>query len=82
MAERGYKIIDQQAVHFITFAVVEWIDVFTRSMYADIVIESLNYCVEHKGLQVHAWVIPLFDLFRRASRSTDKKDFQSAVNRK
>ncbi len=24
MAERGYKIIDQQAVHFITFAVVEW----------------------------------------------------------
>ena len=57
MAERGYKIIDQQAVHFITFAVVEWIDVFTRSMYADMVVESLNYCVENKGLLAHAWII-------------------------
>jgi hypothetical protein len=25
MAERGYKIIDQQGTYFITFAVVEWI---------------------------------------------------------
>ncbi len=57
MAERGYKIIDQQGTYFITFAVVEWIDVFTRSIYADIVVESLNFCVENKGLQVHAWVI-------------------------
>jgi len=28
MSEGGYKIRNQQAVHFITFAVVEWIDVF------------------------------------------------------
>ena len=30
MKDDGYKIRDQYAVHFITFAVVEWIDVFTR----------------------------------------------------
>ena len=26
----GYKIRHQQAVHFITFATMQWIDVFTR----------------------------------------------------
>ena len=26
----GYKIRNQNAVHFITFAVVEWIDIFKR----------------------------------------------------
>jgi len=57
MAEGGYKIRDQNAIHFITFAVVEWIDVFTRSMYADIVFASLNHCQKTKGLNIHAWVI-------------------------
>ena len=57
MKNDGYKIRDQQGVYFITFAVVEWIDVFTRKEYADIVIESLRYCIQHKGLKVHAWCI-------------------------
>ncbi len=30
MSVDGYKIRDQQAVHFITFATVQWIDVFTH----------------------------------------------------
>jgi len=29
MLEGGYKIRNHGAVHFITFSVVEWIDVFT-----------------------------------------------------
>lgn len=37
----GYKIRNQQAVHFVTFAVVEWVDVFTRREYTCIVVESL-----------------------------------------
>jgi hypothetical protein len=41
MPEGGYQIRDQYAIHFITFAVVEWVDVFTRRDYADIVLESL-----------------------------------------
>jgi len=57
MAEGGYQIRDQFAVHFLTFAVVEWIDVFTRSFYADIVVESLKFCHEKKGLNIHAWCI-------------------------
>ncbi|MEI9811080.1 MAG: hypothetical protein WDO16_26115 [Bacteroidota bacterium] len=33
MNEGGYKIRNQAAIHFITFAVVEWVDVFTRKQY-------------------------------------------------
>ncbi len=47
----GYRIGDQEAIHFITFAVVEWVDVFTRQEYSNIVIESLKYCQESKGLE-------------------------------
>jgi REP element-mobilizing transposase RayT len=57
MSERGYKIRNQQAIHFITFAVVEWIDVFTRQQYRDVLVDSLNYCIKEKGLRLHAWVI-------------------------
>jgi putative transposase len=57
MAQGGYQIRDQYAVHFITFAVIEWIDVFTRSIYADIIVESLKFCQQKKSLNVHAWCI-------------------------
>ena len=57
MKNDGYKIRDQQGIYFITFAVVEWIDVFTRKEYSNIVKESLRYCIQHKGLKLHAWCI-------------------------
>jgi len=31
--------------------------VFIRREYKDILIESLRYCQENKGLKIHAWVI-------------------------
>lgn len=52
-----YKILDQNGLNFLTFTVVEWIDLFTRPAYKDIVIESLRHCQEEKGLLVHAYVI-------------------------
>ena len=57
MGADGYKIRDQQAVHFITFATVQWIDVFTRSDYVNIVVDSIAYCQKEKGLLVHAYCI-------------------------
>ena len=57
MSERGYSIKNQFAIHFVTFSVVQWVDVFTRREYADIVIESLKYCQKNKGLKIHAWCI-------------------------
>jgi len=57
MGEGGYKIRDQGGVYFISFAVVCWVDVFMRKDYRDIVIESLRYCQQNKGLLIHSWCI-------------------------
>lgn len=57
MGSGGYRIRNQQAIHFVTFAVVEWVDVFSRRGYVDIVLDSLRYCQQHKGLVIHAWCL-------------------------
>ena len=57
MSDRGYQIRDQHAIHFITFAVVQWVNVFSRKEYTDIVVESLKFCKANKGLRIHAWCI-------------------------
>ena len=57
MSEGGYKIRNQGAVHFITFAVVEWIDVFTRKQYRDVILDSIKFCQQQKGLKLHSWCI-------------------------
>ena len=54
---RKYKFCNEKGVYLISFATVNWIDVFTRSQYKDIVVDSMNYCIEEKGLDVFAWVI-------------------------
>lgn len=53
----GHKIINQNALHFITLTVVGWVDVFSRSIYRDLIIESLIYCQKEKGLIINAYVI-------------------------
>jgi putative transposase len=57
MSNGGYKIRNQGASHFITFAVVEWIDVFTRKQYCDIVLDSLKHCQSERGLVLNCWCI-------------------------
>lgn len=54
---RKYKFYNETGVYLISFSTVNWIDVFTRKMYKDILMDSINYCVENKGLEVYAWVI-------------------------
>ena len=54
---RKYAIRDQQAIHFVTFTVINWIDLFIRDEYRQIITDSLNYCSRHKGLNVHAYCI-------------------------
>jgi len=56
MSEK-YKVRDQDKLHFITFAVSYWIDLFTRNTYRNILVESLRHCQQNKGLELYAWVI-------------------------
>ncbi|MEO7446190.1 MAG: transposase, partial [Ferruginibacter sp.] len=35
----------------------QWVDVFTRNCYVEIVLDSLRFCIKEKGLNVHAWCL-------------------------
>ena len=52
-----YKILDQNGLNFVTFTIVDWIDLFTRSAYCDIVLDSLRFCQKEKQLNIYAYVI-------------------------
>jgi putative transposase len=52
-----YRIKDQFATYFITSTVHQWVDVFTRKDYIDVLLESLRFCQKEKGLKIYAWVI-------------------------
>ncbi|WP_428327356.1 REP-associated tyrosine transposase [Mucilaginibacter sp.] len=83
---RNYKFHNQERPYFVTFSVIKWIDVFTRREYKDIVVDSLKYCIENKGLLLYAWVImsnhvhliigtkdkPMQDILRDLKRHTSK----------
>jgi REP element-mobilizing transposase RayT len=54
---RNYKFHNPNGAYFISFAIVEWLDVFTRNEYKDIFLESLTYSQENKGMEIYAWCI-------------------------
>jgi len=53
----SYRIKEDNAMYFLTFSTVNWIDVFTRQRYRDILVDSLQYCQENKGLELYSWCI-------------------------
>ncbi|MFT5165852.1 MAG: putative transposase [Saprospiraceae bacterium] len=53
----AYKFRDPEALYFVTCTVIQWIDLFTRNTYRGILIDSLKYCQENKGLVIHAYCI-------------------------
>ena len=54
---RNYKFHNPEGLYFVSFAVVEWLDVFTRNHYKDILVDSLRYCQANKGMELIAWCI-------------------------
>ena len=54
---RKYKFHVNDKLYFISFAVVNWIDVFIKEEYKNVVIESWKYCQEKKGLEIYGWCI-------------------------
>ena len=43
--------------YFITMKVVEWIDLFTRLNHKRLITDSLNFCTQHKGLEIFGWCL-------------------------
>jgi putative transposase len=54
---RKYKFRDLRSLYFVTFAVVYWIDVFTRSEYKDTLLDAFRTCQEKKGLEIYSYCI-------------------------
>jgi putative transposase len=55
LSER-YKASKEPAYYYMTCTVVGWIDVFSRDIYRQILIESLQFCIANKGLHINAYV--------------------------
>jgi REP element-mobilizing transposase RayT len=56
MATR-YRFGNSQYPHFITFAVINWIDALSRPIYKEIIINSLKHCQQEKGLIINGRII-------------------------
>ncbi|MEP7376786.1 MAG: transposase [Chitinophagaceae bacterium] len=71
----AYKFDDPDGCYcyFITYAVVEWVDVFTRDEYRNILLDSWRHCQKEKGLQIHAWVIMTNHVHQIISRKGEHK---------
>ena len=44
-------------MYYLTFQVIDWIDIFTRKCYCEIILDSLKYCRTNKGLQLWSYAI-------------------------
>ncbi len=67
-----YKPGEDAIAHFVTFAVVGWIDVFSREQYKEIFVNSLQYCQKEKALALHAWIIMTNHVHLIISSNTNK----------
>ncbi|SFS65767.1 REP element-mobilizing transposase RayT [Zhouia amylolytica] len=54
---RNYKFHNPEGLYFVSFAVVGWLDVFTRNEYKNILLDSLSFCQQNKGMEIIAWCI-------------------------
>jgi putative transposase len=54
---RKYKFLNKEGLYFVSFATVNWIDVFTRPVYNEIVVDSLRWCIDNIGMELYCWVI-------------------------
>lgn len=54
---RKCKFGEKDGAYFVSFAVVYWIDVFTRDEYFAAIAESLDYCRKNKGMELYGYCI-------------------------
>jgi putative transposase len=67
-----YKFHDPDGTYFLSIALVYWLDVFTRKLYKDIIVDSLSFCVKEKGLVLNAYVIMSNHIHLIVGRQSDE----------
>ena len=86
-----YKIRDNDKAYFVTLTTVGWIDIFTRKEQKLLMVDSLKYCQQNKGLILFAYCLmsshlhmickaddgfELSDILRDLKKFTSKKIIQ------
>ena len=57
MARRLHYNIRKDKTYFLAMTVVEWIDLFTRVNHKNLLVDSLKYCQEKKGINIFGWCL-------------------------
>jgi len=54
---RKHRFYNKEGLYFVSFATVNWIDIFIREEYFEKVVESLDWCRKNKGMEIYTWCI-------------------------
>ncbi len=54
---RKYKFHNKEGLYFVSFATINWIDVFVRDHYFMLMLDSLNFCRKSKGMEIFCYCI-------------------------
>jgi len=57
MGRNRYKIYENQAPHFLTCTVINWLPLFIRPDTVQIILDALVWRQQHKNVKVYAYVI-------------------------
>jgi REP-associated tyrosine transposase len=50
-------ILEQPGCCYLTLNVVDWIDIFIKPVYKQVIVESLNYFIDKKDFTIYAWCL-------------------------
>ena len=52
-----YQFYDGVYVYFVTFTIIDWLPVFIDPNPIQIIVDSLNFCIQGKSLRINAYVL-------------------------
>lgn len=82
-----YRVRSHDDIYFVTFTIVDWVDLFIRPSYKNLIVENLAYCQQHKGLEIYAYCLMTNHLHLLVSATAPAKlpaiirDFKKHTNK-
>jgi len=67
-----YKFVNRYGIYFVTATIVDWVTIFTRNDYRDILMDSFRFCQQNQGLKIYGWVL-MTNHFHLIGSKTDEK---------
>lgn len=84
---RKYKFHNKAGLYFVSFATVNWIYVFTRQVYFDVLSGSVTYCRKEKEMELYCYSFMLSHVHFIFRSSNEKpmellRDFKRHTSKK